>query len=150
MRYAKTNDPREFWEQVSPEGCWEWLGARDQDGYGQTRIGMRRVKAHRKAWEIIHGPVPDGLLVLHSCDNPPCVRPNHLFIGTHRDNQRDKWAKGRGVKVRNGAKLTDAQAAEIRSRYATGTIRQRDLGEEFGIEQGTVSRIIRNKNYREA
>ncbi len=146
MRYSATQDPREFWEQVTPAGCWEWTGARDRDGYGQTRIGMKRVKAHRKAWEILHGPIPAGLHVLHRCDNPPCVRPDHLWIGTERDNQHDKWAKGRGV-LRHGLKFSPEQIRDIRIRYATGTIRQRDLASEYNTDQATISEVIRRKTY---
>jgi hypothetical protein len=108
---------------------------------------MKRVKAHRKAWEILHGPIPAGMLVMHTCDQPACVRPNHLTLGTHLDNQRDKWAKGRGKIVVWNRKLTFEQADEIRARYATGTIRQRTLADEYGVDQTTVSEIVNGKSY---
>lgn len=75
--------------------CWEWDGPRDSDGYGKTTKNGKSVKAHRVAWELTNGPIVPGLLVLHSCDNPPCCNPAHLWIGTHRDNQRDRRSKGR-------------------------------------------------------
>lgn len=75
--------------------CVEWQGGRDKDGYGQTVVGGRKQRAHRVAWERIHGPIPAGMKVLHKCDNPPCVNPGHLFLGTQADNVRDCWDKGR-------------------------------------------------------
>lgn len=108
---------------------------------------MKRVKAHRKAWELLHGPIPDGLLVLHTCDNPPCIRPDHLFLGTHRDNQQDKWAKGRGIVINNSIKLTESNVRAIRTRYATGTIRQIDLGKEYGVSQTAISAIVNRRTW---
>ena len=95
-------DPRvRFWSFVEPRGdCWEWTGATHGGGYGKfcyraaPKVMLQRT-AHRISWEMLYGPVPDGLLVCHSCDNPPCVRPNHLFLGTHAANMRDMKQKGR-------------------------------------------------------
>jgi HNH endonuclease len=75
--------------------CWEWSGARDRYGYGKLRRDTVYWKAHRLAWTLEHGPIPDGMYVCHHCDNPPCVNPAHLFLGTSRDNQLDRVAKGR-------------------------------------------------------
>ena len=76
-------------------GCVEWTGHVDRKGYGRVSIEGRQVFAHRVAWELAHGPIPDGLCVLHHCDNPPCCNPAHLFLGTIRDNNLDMSAKGR-------------------------------------------------------
>lgn len=81
--------------------CIEWDKSRNiKDGnrldYGQVRVGDKMKKAHRVAWESAHGPIPDGLLVLHKCDNPPCVNVEHLYLGTHADNARDRESRGRG------------------------------------------------------
>jgi hypothetical protein len=87
-----------FWENVAIDGrCWIWVkGLRDKrKGYGVHYIASHRTAAHRYAWELLNGPIPGGLDVLHRCDNPRCVRPDHLFIGTHRDNMADMVAKRR-------------------------------------------------------
>lgn len=76
--------------------CIEWQGGRDRDGYGTTLYQGKKQRAHRVAWQRIHGPIPDGLNVLHKCDNPPCVNVGHLFLGTQRRNVEDMMAKGRG------------------------------------------------------
>lgn len=94
-----TRNPIErFWEYVNKtETCWLWTGFRDSDGYGKFQIGTNQkkksVRAHRFSYELVHGPTE--LLVLHNCDNPPCVNPDHLYAGTHSDNMKDMYAKGR-------------------------------------------------------
>jgi len=87
-----------FWSKVQKtENCWLWMGARTKLGYGQ-RGGRKtgRRYTHRLSWEMRFGPIPEGLCVLHHCDNPPCVNPDHLFLGTKKDNTQDMIAKGRG------------------------------------------------------
>ncbi len=93
-----------FWPKVDKRGddeCWEWTGGRHPSGYGQIWIGGKygsHIYAHRASWEINGHKIPDGMCVLHHCDNPPCVNPAHLFIGTQADNMRDKQAKGRTLR----------------------------------------------------
>jgi hypothetical protein len=92
-----------FWSRVAvrqPSDCWEWTGCRTALGYGRFGIGKRVVKAHRRAWELVNGAIPDGLWVLHKCDNPPCVNPSHLWLGTDAENQHDMSAKGRNHNTR--------------------------------------------------
>lgn len=76
-------------------GCLEWKGTRTFENYGRLFVRRRSIRAHRLAWELVHGPIPDGLCVCHQCDNPPCVNPDHLFLGSHQDNNRDAVRKGR-------------------------------------------------------
>lgn len=88
-----------LWSKVKdvefPEQCWTWKASTLPFGYGLIRLGKRRIPAHKLAWQEVHGPVPQGLCVLHQCDNPPCVNPAHLFLGTKADNNRDMKNKGR-------------------------------------------------------
>lgn len=88
-----------FWSKVvivdDDTSCWEWRGWCDKDGYGNVRRGAGLKRTHRVAYQLVYGEIPEGLFVLHHCDNPPCVRPEHLFLGTHQDNIADKVAKNR-------------------------------------------------------
>ena len=88
-----------FWSKVKkqPNGCWEWQAAKTRLGYGRFAPEGTTVKAHRVSFELCKGPIPDGMHVMHSCDNPPCVNPEHLSLGSNQDNVNDREAKGRGV-----------------------------------------------------
>lgn len=131
--------------------CWLWSGCVDRKDYGVVCIRYRLVRAHRVAFSLASLCVPTGLCVCHSCDNPRCVRPSHLWTGTNADNIADKVRKGRarGASIcgeRNGAsKITSSDSVLIRKRAASGE-RQRIIAAEFGISQQHVSEILRG-NY---
>lgn len=132
-------------------GCWLWKGGRDRGGYGSTHDPRRtRWLAHRWFWTYANGPIPPGLCVCHRCDNPPCVNPDHLFLGSHADNIADRDAKGRqACGERNAAsKLGEDDVAAIRARYATGDVSQYQLADEYGIHQTMVSLIVRRQNWQ--
>ena len=92
-------------DTIDPDVCWEWRKSdRARFGYGRLRMfedgrQVGRPMAHRVSWELFRGPIPDGMYVLHRCDNPPCVNPDHLFLGTKGDNNRDTFRKGRNLRV---------------------------------------------------
>ena len=120
-------------------------------GYGQLTRQRVSQKAHRVAWEIINGIIPDDLFVLHKCDNPSCVNPNHLFLGTNQDNHNDMVAKDRHTKGERDAmhKLTLADVQNIRLRYSSGGISMESLGKESGVSTGQIFRIIRYINWKD-
>lgn len=148
-----------FWSYVDRGGeCWEWQAYRDKDGYG--RFTVRELfpspkGAHQLAYILTKGPIPEGMNVCHSCDNPPCCNPDHLFLGTTLVNVRDKIAKGRIVvgvlplgEDRPGATLRNDQAREIRALYAAGGITQKQIARQFGTSRSTVAEIVQGKRWR--
>lgn len=133
---------------VTPDGCWEWAGRRNKQGYGQlgtftaTHGGPREhLSAHRASWIAHHGPIPDGMHVCHKCDNPPCVNPEHLFLGTPRDNVTDMKKKGRAVVA---TKLTDDQVRDIRQHLARG-VTPRELATLYDVNPETIRGIRRGR-----
>lgn len=138
---------------VKHSGCWGWSGSKNDNGYGCVRLGGRGGKstlAHRLSWELHHGPIPDGMQVLHRCDNPGCTNPEHLFLGTNEDNIRDRMRKGRpgsqawrdaGERHPN-AKLTDEQCAQIRALRAAGG-KCSDLAKQFNVCARHISVVSR-------
>lgn len=144
-----------FWAKVDKSGdCWIWQGGADQNGYGYIYDEKRRknAKAHRVSYEIANRfskPIPPKLLVCHKCDNPPCVRPDHLFLGTNKNNMEDMVAKGRQNKgEKNGqAKVTAADVIEMKRLRKLGAT-YKELGDMFGLEQRTASMAVRGVNWK--
>lgn len=141
---------RERFEEkyLSGAGCWLWTGSKNSDGYGTVRADERISLAHRVAWQLAFGLIPNGMCVLHRCDMPACVRPDHLWLGSHQDNMRDRDRKGRsGSEKRNGerhgrAKLTEKAIVAIRQAYAMG-VSQYALARRFNVNSGTINGIVR-------
>jgi hypothetical protein len=136
-----------FWAKVKKgTGCWLWTGATSSYGYGKLHIRKSTVDAHRISWEVANGIIPLGMSVLHRCDNPLCVRPSHLFLGTHRENMQDKTQKGRGLfGERNGrCKLTPKDVRFIRSSPLAAT----SLRRMFCVSDGTIRDIRAGRSWR--
>lgn len=149
-----------FWPKVDmtagPNGCWLWTAHRTPNGYGQIGAGARNrglLYAHRVSFELNHGPLTDGMFVCHSCDNPPCVNPGHLFLGTPEDNSHDARAKGRlrpprlSGELAAPAVLTERQVVQIIDRRERGEL-LRNLSAEFGVTETTISNIATGKTWR--
>lgn len=138
-------------DQRGPDECWPWTACRNPFGYGTFR-GITEQLAHRYGYRLHTGPIPEGMQVCHTCDNPPCQNPRHWFLGTHADNHADKMRKGRArTRPRPGssnsqAKLTEDDAAAIRDRYLAGET-QRALAAVYGVAQTTISKIVRGARW---
>lgn len=154
---------RRFWEKVDkrgPDECWEWAASRLPlgDGYGRIGYGRSNVLAHRMSWVIHNGTIPEGMCVLHKCDNPPCVNPGHLWLGDPGDNARDRSRKGRGAVVdwlggslpgesNPAAKLTVLDVLKMRALYSSGQWSVERLVKKFGVSKSQVRRIIRRESW---
>lgn len=153
------NSIARFWTKVDkrgPDECWPWIGCRNTKGYGTLSRSLGRrgrsqhYLAHRFSWEAVNGPVPTGLYILHSCDNPPCCNPAHLRPGSQQDNVSDMWDKNRqgprlGVRAEKNPRCTvsDAQVIEIQHRWAAGE-HSIDLAKEFCVGRDTIDNYCRS------
>lgn len=146
-----SEEDRFWWYAVKKDGCWEWTGETNPRGYGRLKVdGYRRVQAHRFSYEIHKGAIPEGMLVLHKCDNPPCTNPDHLFLGTTQDNTDDMIRKGRKIVIRGNnlpqAKINDESVRDIRSRCSKGES-QKSVALHYGLSQSSVSLIVNRINW---
>lgn len=150
-----------FWskiDQSSRDGCWPWLGYAGDRGYGVYAYAKgSKKRSHRIAYELATGPIPDGMIVCHSCDNPRCCNPAHLWLGTDADNNADRQAKGRTVspfgegytgnrprgETHGSARLTEDQAREILARPEHNAL----LAREYGVSETCVGRLRRGKTW---
>jgi hypothetical protein len=155
-RLQPGQDLTRFWEQVdrsNPDGCQPWTGQLGQDRYGRIKVNGHEMKAHRVAWILTHGPIPlEWLVVMHTCDNPPCCNPAHLELKDRHKNNEDRDQKGRQARgERNGsAVLTEALVLGIRASHERG-VRDRGIGalaKLFGVSPGTVQAIINGKTWQ--
>lgn len=147
--------PKPFWSYVkkTPQ-CWIWIGGHNRL-YGAFRYNGRAQHSHRVSWQLHYGPVPDGLFVCHKCDNPPCVKPDHLFLGTASENNWDKAKKGR---CKNGnrkgekhplSKYSNEQILEIRRLYKpySHDFNQYTLAKMFGVSRASIGLIVTRKEW---
>lgn len=163
-------DLKRFWDRVDKtSGCWVWNGLRNSKGYGRFSIGETMALAHRVVWGFTNGGLQHGnfeLCVLHRCDNPPCVNPDHLFLGTRLDNNRDMKFKGRARGAVGdasgrrkyperymgercaGAKLTEDQVRQIREMYQFGVVGFIRLSKMFGVADPEIERIVKRKLWK--
>ena len=144
-----------FWSKVQragPDECWLWQGGCSDGGYGQFDRDGRKIGAHRVAYEAIHGAIPRGSVVRHKCDNPRCVNPRHLLVGTHQDNMDDRTARGRGAIFRgqrNGrSKISDTTALRIYLAAKAGDRTQKEVAELFGVKPSQVSDIANKRSHK--
>jgi hypothetical protein len=138
-------------------GCWLWTDAPDEDGYGRLWVDGQTLKAHRVSWEVHFGPIPAGAQVLHRCDTPPCINPQHLFLGSHAENMADREAKGRGrvpvpPRLRGDdhphAILTEQTIAVLRACEARGeAINRTHTAAALGVSVSTLSRAMTGKTW---
>ena len=148
-----------FWNKVDKtNSCWNWTGSVRSSGYGSFMLKGVAEQAHRVAWTLCNGEIPNhnsyhGMCVCHSCDNRKCVNPEHLFLGTHQDNMDDKTAKGRCAissgrtgEKHSGSKLTDTEVRVIRAYYPS--LSQVDLARSFGVDRGTIGYITRHQTWQ--
>lgn len=126
-------------------GCWMWPGHTDKDGYGRTKFNGKTTVAHRAVYRFVCGEIPPGKYLCHKCDNPPCCRPDHLFVGTQKENCADAKAKDRHSRgERNGiSKLTDDAVRDIR----TSKLTQWELARKYGVWQAAIWQVIHRKRW---
>lgn len=157
--YRPGTPTERFWRRVNKDStapahrpelgpCWLWTGYTDPKGYGY----VSKKAAHRTAWELTYGAIPHDAWVLHRCDTPSCVRPEHLFLGTLQENVQDCVDKGRHPHgaTHGGAKLTETAVQDIRRLYAAGRITHKALGERYGVNQTSVTRIVNRQYWRDS
>ncbi len=148
-----------FWQRVDRSGgenaCWPWLGKIDHDGYGRLYAPPEQwAKAHRVAWRLTHGPIPAGQVVCHACDNPRCVNPAHLYLGTQKENMQDAVRKGRhDAHRRTGERnpnhrLTAQQVDEIRNQFDAGQYTCRQLAQRHHLSQSAIWRILQQQRWQ--
>lgn len=141
-----------FWKKVDKSGeCWLWTGNKDKHGYGRIRCDHRKIRVHRVSFMIKFGEIPTGLCVCHKCDNPPCVNPEHLFLGTHADNIKDMFAKHRNNPPRgqrnHSAKLNERKVRLIRKIVSSHSMSNRRIAKRFGVSSQSIDAIANGRSW---
>jgi len=141
---------KRFWSKVArTRGCWRWLASKDCNGYGRVGVGHEVTRAHRIAWMMQNRPVDSDVLICHRCDNPSCVRPSHLFSGTHKDNLSDAASKDRTAfgERHPMAVISEAKVRAIRALHLSGFTRE-EIAPLFGVSPRHVSKVARSYSWR--
>ena len=157
-KYGKSALPVRFWDRVTKtDSCWAWTGSKMSNGYGSIRVHGRRTGAHRVAWELAFGQIPESRFICHHCDNRLCVRPDHLFLGLPKDNSADMDRKGRrrwknppgknAGEAHGMSKVNEQTVREMRAMRCSGATTA-DIGRRFGITQGAASMITTGKRWK--
>ena len=148
---AKPNDPNKlFWSKVDkndPSGCWIYKGCVDKNGYGRVVFDRKADKAHRLSWKLLRGEIPSGMSVLHSCDNPPCCNPDHLSIGTTKENIWDCCRKNRRVQRRPRSVEDPEIVYQIREDFDSQKYRMKFLVEKYGLKESVIRNIGRRLSW---
>jgi hypothetical protein len=128
-----------FWEKVDKTPhCWEWIGRKDADGYGQFKLRRdKHSRAHRLSYQMANGEIPEGLIVLHTCDNPSCVRPDHLYAGTHQQNGQDRSSRGR-YRNRPATEMKRGLTAETVVKIRQDTRNNYVIAKDYGVSESTI------------
>ena len=166
MKKARPVKDRFFEKVKKSPSCWEWVGPKNNKGYGTMTVGSRTDGTrsykfvHRISWELHNGPIPEhdsthGTCVCHKCDNPSCVNPDHLFLGTHSDNMADMAVKGRASKEPTYigenhpiAKLDDSKVRQIRKYHSAGACTQLWLAQVYGVSNRTIANVANNEYWK--
>ena len=145
----KPDSVERFYSKIEEsDNCWLWKGAIQSKGYGSFSIDKKTYLAHRISYEIHHGEIPNGMLVLHKCDNRRCVNPDHLFLGTAQDNYDDMVAKGRKSPKSIRCKLSREQVTSIRSLRKEKNYSYRKIGSLFNLAPRTIGSIINYESWK--
>lgn len=142
--------PKNIWEYIQiSDGCWTWNGPINRDGYGLFACNGKITRIHRYILEAHGANLDKNSIVMHICDNPSCCNPDHLKVGTHSDNQKDKYIKNRQAKADacGSSKLTSENVIECRNRYKNGGITYKELAKEFNVCKDTMQKAIRGINW---